>query len=740
MQASSEKLLQCVCSILHLHGGSLRAGMVGDELRRRCPELWRKWKARSKSEKDAPGLVQLCAELGAPLGLVVQDATDTLGEPLLRYSGGPVALPEEASPAMPGGSDAATELGREEAEATAALQRKLLRCAHKYAGGSEVPILWLVVGCERELGRHVRLLPRIDSWPETPGSRQDHDVLQNPDARPVDNSAGAPAAPARKLRLAARLRVFADGPGQETLFTLTPAPCNNAEHTPDCCCRSTLALTEHGACEAAEIAAATAQVAAERASRAAKAATEGKQAAAEPTEPDVRRATQKGQGRRAWRRHGSNLPVDADTVTAHIASGQQTLDMRGAWILLLRAQGNRCKDALLMVLELEAAAEMHGLPRRALKELAPGVWMLTASASSASFAKHVAHELAAVRLVLALHGASAFADGHALLEALPSALNMPPEGAGSCAAPTWSLAVEVREKAVDASCLPFRRCYGADLALDVAAAMSEHAPHLRYSRWGKASGASAPHRAFVVVEAAGGSLLLCERVPPDESPGPSASPCPLGVDEDRVLAWHRMWGSRPFSFSAGLDAFVASATLSLAARVWRHHIGDGAGLRPRLLDACCGSGTLSAVADTSGLFASVMAVELDASFVSRVQSNFEHASARVRVVQHDATLPFPEEIRVHVPQVVVSNPPWGWRLKARPAGEASQVGQEDAATRIMLNLLKEFPGAVMALICPELPPADAVASAGFSVHSRCALGQSAVWILVPTSLLEKCSD
>ena len=65
-------------------------------------------------------------------------------------------------------------------------------------------------------------------------------------------------------------------------------------------------------------------------------------------------------------------------------------------------------------------------------------------------------------------------------------------------------------------------------------------------------------------------------------------------------------------------------------------------------------------------------------------------------------------------------------------------GARDGAARppnpaeaIVRNLMRAFPNAVFALVCPELPAA--ADELGFVVRHQCPLGQSAVWVLVPPS-------
>ena len=47
-----DELCHCIAQVVRLHGGELAASTVGDELRRRRPELWRRWKARGSGSAD----------------------------------------------------------------------------------------------------------------------------------------------------------------------------------------------------------------------------------------------------------------------------------------------------------------------------------------------------------------------------------------------------------------------------------------------------------------------------------------------------------------------------------------------------------------------------------------------------------------------------------------------------------------------------------------------------------------
>merc|ERR1712039_192097 len=134
------------------------------------------------------------------------------------------------------------------------------------------------------------------------------------------------------------------------------------------------------------------------------------------------------------------------------------------------------------------------------------------------------------------------------------------------------------------------------------------------------------------------------------------------------------------------------------------------------------------------------------AFLDRARENFRHSGLDqdAALSVHDSTRPFPDDVHVASVDIVVCNAPWGWRLKNSGPAVHMQDGQEeqekevcapgfdagaDVSSRIVMNLLTEFPSAVFAFVCPVIPSASALASKGFSVRLSCALGQSAVWIL-----------
>jgi len=775
MQDVGDELILGICSVVFLHGGSLAASAVGDEVRRRHPDLWRRWKARSDAKKCAAGLLRVCVERGGHHGLVVvggvEGASAPHGEPMLRYNGGPVNVWSD-----PGNDGVAARLAEEEAAASATLRRALLVKARKYPNGRDIPVLWLAIACERELARHIRLMPKFEDESERGNQEAVDDegglsvdcVMQGAHAtrdRECDRSLLEPTtfsvgAETRKVRLARRIKTIVAGQSETQPLIFLSNRCAAAHHRAGCCCRGIVRLTEAGVVEA--------EAQSDLVLTAAGPNAVSRFSTMLPLQRSVScmdvsimgRAARQGEGRRAWRRHEqASLPSGAAAVTNEIVAAVNTtvsLDVTvtnegvTCWILLVRSQGSSSKEASLMVLELEAIAEHHGVPRGALKELAPGVWVLAAGKSgppgdAALFPMVGAlPHLVGLRAILHLHSAGAHSDGASLADAVPKVLCGSMCASRVCQAaalppPSWSIEMEMRERPSDPARLPFRACPGTELALNVAATMAACAPEYKYSTF-PGLHATTGHRALVVVEAGGGALLLCERVALQPA---SLKSCPFGCgDEALAESWHRSWAARPFFFSACLDSHVAAAVVSLGFLALQQRAVQ---MPPRLLDVCCGSGTLAAVAAASGLFARVAAVDTDAGFLARVPANLTHIGVghgQVQLLVHDATHPFPESIRMVPPDLVASNPPWGWRLKVQSQDSVGtrKPSSGKFASDIVLNLLREFPHAVFVFVCPELPTGADLQASGFEVHQRCALGQSAVWVLVPSCCPERVED
>eukprot|EP01063_Lacrimia_lanifica_P022539 TRINITY_DN30093_c0_g1_i1.p1 TRINITY_DN30093_c0_g1~~TRINITY_DN30093_c0_g1_i1.p1 ORF type:complete len:1238 (+),score=255.64 TRINITY_DN30093_c0_g1_i1:76-3789(+) len=150
------------------------------------------------------------------------------------------------------------------------------------------------------------------------------------------------------------------------------------------------------------------------------------------------------------------------------------------------------------------------------------------------------------------------------------------------------------------------------------------------------------------------------------------------------------WDRKPFVFSGSMEAGVAAVIVHLALL--------SAGLRTRaqwararVVDGCCGSGTLSAAA--SFVFGcQVHASELQAGFAANARENHVHlfggTAGAPHVIAHDATAPYPTSFAG--PDVVLCNPPWGVNF-----------GSECDSLPILLALARSFPDAVWCFVAPR---------------------------------------
>lgn len=188
-----EEILAATRQVLQLHGGSLPASLLGDELRRRHAELWKSW----KSNGETGSLVRLCA---ASEGFSVEDPCDTTAlhnqsqsraqEPLIRWEGC-----EESRHGYPQDlhdADKAQEVRN-------ALASRILR----REGGNRgpVPVAWLTIACEKELLRHLRLFPSYEQQIAQGLSSELADLLSQGSGTVTSQTAKA----LRKRRMAYRL-------------------------------------------------------------------------------------------------------------------------------------------------------------------------------------------------------------------------------------------------------------------------------------------------------------------------------------------------------------------------------------------------------------------------------------------------------------------------------------------------------------------------------------------------------
>lgn len=204
----------------------------------------------------------------------------------------------------------------------------------------------------------------------------------------------------------------------------------------------------------------------------------------------------------------------------------------------------------------------------------------------------------------------------------------------------------------------------------------------------------------------------------------------------------RTWTHRPHQFEGCLDLHLATVGVNVARYVALSRNktdakatgADGAGAGTtsppatkelRLLDPCCGSGTIAAAAIGAGGWGSILATELRPEWVEHAKTNLqtlspsdrnEHPPAAKRarvelqddsgggsllqqhpgcpetawqVEQHDATHAFDSSCEF---DAVVANPPWGKRI-----GQGT-----DSSPAIVRSLLRQFPGAVHVIFCPSL--------------------------------------
>eukprot|EP00435_Cladocopium_sp_Y103_P074223 s8_g47.t1 len=661
-------LLPAVRQVLRLHGGALPASILGDELRRRSPELWKAWKSKGESS-----LVRLCATAE---GFSVEGVLSSHAEPLIRcdtsISGGYLQADDqigggpEANPLNDQGKliynaepeDVAEKLQ----EVRKALSGRMLRHPEGSNGGP-VPVAWLTVACEKELLRHIRLFPRYE---QEIVQRLPHlaDCLSECTCVTVTSETGKAV---RKKRMAYRLVALISEVTDTFQITVL-----------DDLLKSQVTLLKPSSPDDALVS----------------------------PEHRVGRPSQLGEGRRAWRRSLPEMPGTGEELLCKLEAlrceGEES-DETELWLLLLRNQGSRSKEAQLMALEFQTAAMAVGVASRHLQEIAPGMLALRVSQghhSPAAAFLTLVPGLVSVRRSLRLWNAFGTPEdlGQGVQELLASREVL-----------SWWLDVELREGPVNAASLPLKRSHGAEVVLKViskvAASLYGMVPKLREAR------EDPQHLQLVLLEAQGGAYLLSQELV-DHRQNRSSMSCALPA------ACHEAWLKRPFHFSAGLDSWVANAVLSLAIMEFQGRHGRNPST---LLDPCCGSGTLAAMAAASGIFSQVFARDVDEPFLQRVRENFAHLSTQVGNMSaidvgfHDAATPFD---LLKQPDIVIANPPWGWRI-----GLARTASTEE----ILTNLLHQFPRAIVAVICPELP----TQLGQFQVRSSCALGQSAVWILTP---------
>ncbi len=672
-----------ICQVLQLHGGTLPASLLGDEMRRRHSTLWTEWKAKSDIS-----LLHLCAQ--ADGFSVVTPASPELfshrqgsraevqQEPLVQLIGCEDFQSHGNIGNQSGFANDSHHVSQEEVRQ--ALAKRMLR--HE-SHGTSVPIAWLTVACEKELLRHIRLFPVFEEEIAQGSPELAHLLLQGTGTVTSSTSKAL-----RKKRMACRVVALLSE--AKEVFEIEELESKNL-------LEAKVNLLKPDVCQVS-------------------CRHEG------PKETSVGRPSRMGEGRRAWRRHvGAEMPRDESELTRKLQSlgetklGESIIPSKKksmeVWLFLLRSAGSRSKEAQLMSLEFEAAAKAIGVHPQ---EIAPGMFVLQISSETPEAAfLQTAHHLTSVRRKLCLCCCKAFCSVESLAKGVVQTLSSQKQDL------SWWLEVELREAPVNSAFLPLKHSHGAELVLQIIAKVAQCSDLVMklQNDHRQATDQSCPLQ-LVILEANGGALILAKEMPEmPEDLQLQLSPLQLCGFPN---AWHEVWSKRPFHFSAGLDSWVASAVISLAVIEFQ---GQNKRRPKTFLDPCCGSGTLAAVA-AAGIFTHVFARDVDENFVQRSKENFAYIAetftpkpfAEINIDSHDATSPF-SKIPLQ-PDVIVANPPWGWRI-----GLASSSAED-----IAVNLLREFSTATIALICPELPQLNDLS---FELRSSCPLGQSAVWILAP---------
>eukprot|EP01061_Rhynchopus_euleeides_P033574 TRINITY_DN5638_c4_g1_i1.p1 TRINITY_DN5638_c4_g1~~TRINITY_DN5638_c4_g1_i1.p1 ORF type:complete len:288 (+),score=97.65 TRINITY_DN5638_c4_g1_i1:27-866(+) len=188
----------------------------------------------------------------------------------------------------------------------------------------------------------------------------------------------------------------------------------------------------------------------------------------------------------------------------------------------------------------------------------------------------------------------------------------------------------------------------------------------------------------------------------------------------------KMWELKPFGFSGSMEGRVAALIMHVALMQAEESGFTG----DTVVDACCGSGGLSSAAGYVFGHA-VVASELRADFAQKAMPNFTHlgvsavlwqqgsapppqaseeGGARVTLITHDASKPYPAWVSSRKVKLVVANPPWGVRF-----------GSKSEALPILTNLTTSFPDALWCFIAPK-DAVDVLVAHGVTVVRRFAFG------------------
>lgn len=129
----------------------------------------------------------------------------------------------------------------------------------------------------------------------------------------------------------------------------------------------------------------------------------------------------------------------------------------------------------------------------------------------------------------------------------------------------------------------------------------------------------------------------------------------------------------------------------------------------RLLDPCCGSGTVLVAGLAQGH--DCIGSDIRGEFVGRTRENLEYMEfSPDRVFEHDARTEFSATVGAR-PDIVVSNPPWGKNL-----------GLEQDGAEIIASVVNQFAGATMCWLANVTAFAAVTSLPGVELVYHCHVG------------------
>ena len=452
--------------------------------------------------------------------------------------------------------------------------------------------------------------------------------------------------------------------------------------------------------------------------------------------------------------------VAAEADAGGNASGEKLLDPHAltpseTTLLVIAGQAPRGRIGEAAALELQLCARHHGVSSY-LVPVSPGLWALQRTGDDdahkrANFIAEVRCRCAALRrsplLFISITPTGRACEPTAVASAIASLVQS--------SSPCWDVQFSLETEGLYPENVSVRLPYHkptavVGFAVAVAAALGRAG--LEHDPAAYTGGANDKHR-LVAIEAlsphtadpSGLLILACEEATGGtggSSGGSSRVSRPLLCES----AFWGAWGHRSHQFEGCLDLHLATIAVNIARYVAvARQQPDSKKHRPlRLLDPCCGSGTITAAALGAGGWGQIVATELRPEWVEHTRTNLRSLTGVVdadetrlavgdgseedgeqqppakrarnqtqaasddrlmdrqpsgaclqttwRVDQHDATLGFDCAHTAEAFDAVVANPPWGKRI-----GQGT-----DSSTLIVRSLLRQFPSAVHVIFCPSL--------------------------------------